>query len=812
MNIPIFHAERANSHVPLRRWSLLALVLVPVLVAGVLLGTAWGRDDRLGKITAAVVNTDEAVKVDGQTVPMGRQLAAEIVAKPSKNVTWKLSDPSDAAAGLASGEYAVVVTIPKNFSAAATSVADAKTAQQATIDVQTSPSSAVQDAQIAREVAEMAAQSTNAMLTGNYLDNIYVGFNTMGKQITTIGDGASQLADGAERLGDGTVKAAQGVGELGKGMNELDANGAKLDEGGSQLASGAQELGTGVAEYTKGTGQVVDGIGQLAGGINQLESGLEQSSGTGQFAQLGQLKQGAQQLSDGASGVSQGVDAYQQQLVAWRDGKAPVPPQVMEAYTEQFGEGCATQVADAMRTQLGEEQIAQYQAELKQAVATQLDELPAEMELTPEQKAEVLKRIQLPAAEQISEVLTDPKRTSQVAEAVCPEVEKLAEPAFTGGFRAGAGTAAAALDHKDPQTGQSLRSGTKSLATGANQLSGGVTQLVDELPKQIEAQLGQLKSGVKELSDGADTLASKSQQLKSGGTQLTDGANKLSTGLDEYTKGVGQYTDGVHQANQGVQELATGMTDLATGSTKLSEGTRTFAEKVSDGAKEVPSYSKQEREKLSGVVATPVSGDAERFATPLSQLTSLLLVLGAWLGALATWLLMRPIASRTLTSSRPSWQLAAATMVPGATVAVGQAVLLGILGSTVLDLGLSNGVVLTAFLMLTTLSFTAINHALAAWFGGLGRAVAVLLGAVAAAVGIVSAVPGVFTAIHGVSPLAPALDGVRRAVIGESLGVGPVGTLVGLWLLAAIACLLAVVRRRRLSPARYRRAAGRTGD
>lgn len=808
MHIPTFHTERVNSHVPLRRGTLLALVLVPALLASVLLGAAWGRDARLSRITAAVVNSDKAVKVNGQTVPMGRQLAAEIVAKQSKNITWVLSDPSDAAEGLASGQYAAVVTIPENFSAAATSVKDADSAQQATIDVQTSPASAVQDAEIARQVADLAAQSTNATLTGGYLGNIYVGFNTMGKQLTTIGKGAGQLADGAEQLNEGTSKAAGGVGQLGKGMAELDANGAKLTDGGAKLASGATELSNGIGAYTTGAGQVVDGIGQLAGGINQLEAGLAAGGDSQQFAQLGQLKTGAQQVAGGAAGLSTGLGKYQDQLVAWRDGTAPIPQQVLDAYTAQFGGQCAAQIADGMRTALSPQKIAQYEAQLRQQLATGLDQLPPELALTAQQKAAILANAKIPENQQLATMLADPKLATQVADTVCPEVSKLAQPAFEGGFQAGTGTAAAALDVKDPKTGQSLTSGAAALADGAGQMSAGVTKLVDELPQQIAAQMGQLRAGVKKLSDGADTLASKSQQLKTGGAQLATGASTLASGVGEYTDGVAKYTEGVHQANLGTQELATGMTQLASGSGKLATGTRTFADKVSDGAKQVPSYSEAQREKLSTVVATPVTGGADGITTPLTQTTTLLLVLGSWLGALATWLLVRPVASRTLTSSRPSWQLAAATMVPGAVVALGQSVLLGWLGSAAMDLTFGRGVRLTAFLALAGLAFTAINHALAAWFGGLGRALSVLLATVTAAVGVVSAVPSLFSSIHGASPLAPALRGVRSIVAGSPMGVGPVGILLSLWLLASVACLLAVTRRRRLTPAGYRKAHG----
>lgn len=771
-----FHVERLNSHRPLRAWSLLALVLVPLLVAGLMLGTTWGRDKRLAKIDAAIVNSDKAVTVNGQLVPLGRQLASEIVAKQSQNITWTLSDPSDAASGLASGKYAAVVTIPENFSAAATSVKDAAKAQQATIDVETSPASPVADAQVARQVADLATQSTNAMLTGSYLGNIYVGFNEMGKNLTTMAGGAKQLASGAAQLSTGAQSASSGAGQLAGGLDKLDANSGQLVTGGQKLAGGAGQLqagadklasgvgsytggvskvvdgigslSDGVTTYTDGTSKVVDGIAQLNGGIQQLNGSLQKASGAMDTSALAPLDQGAQGVSTGTKAVSAGLAQAQQKLSA--NGKGE----------QEAGRECAA-------------------AAVKAGVV-------------------------------------DPTKI----QSLCATVMGL------GGQVASAKTATQLAPLVD---------GAQQTSDGATRLAGGVHTLVTELPKQAAAQTKQLRDGVGKLAAGSQTLATKSAALKSGGAQLASGATTLATksaalksggsqlasgatqlgqgigsyadGVTQYTQGVTQYAQGVHQVRGGADKLATGLTSLSGGTQKLASGTRTFADKVGQGATKVPSYSQQDREKLSTVVSTPVTGAADTISSPVKQATSLLLVLGAWLGAMATWLVVRPIASRTLTSSRPSWQIAGATMVPGLLVAVGQGLLLGILGSWVLHPGVARGIGLTAFMVLVAASFTAVNHALAAWLGGIGRTIAVVLATVTAAVGTISAVPGVFGTIHGASPLAPALTGVRAIVAHSSMGVGPIGILVVLLAAGALLSLLAVVRRRQLSPSAYRRAA-----
>ena len=86
--------------------TIVGLLLVPLTAAGVLLWGLWNPTERLDTVTAAVVNLDEPVKVDGQLVPLGRVLAAELIDGDAEtNFTWQLTDEDDAAAGRRDGRY-----------------------------------------------------------------------------------------------------------------------------------------------------------------------------------------------------------------------------------------------------------------------------------------------------------------------------------------------------------------------------------------------------------------------------------------------------------------------------------------------------------------------------------------------------------------------------------------------------------------------------------------------------------------------------------------------------------------------------------
>ncbi len=252
---------------PARWWTLLGLILVPLLIAGGFLIAGLNTSHRLGEVQAAIVNLDDPVTLNGKYVPMGRQLTANLIdSDRTENLTWVLDSEANARAGLATGSYAAMVVIPPNFSAAATSYAHTdQTASRATIELATSPVAGLADASLGKTVALAAADSLNQTLTSTYLENIYLGFNDMGTQFVTMSDGADQLATGAETIQSktsdlpaGAAKLAQGTQKYVVGVNQLvDQNIAALGQqktlaaSVSQLNTGANGVANGLGEYQK---------------------------------------------------------------------------------------------------------------------------------------------------------------------------------------------------------------------------------------------------------------------------------------------------------------------------------------------------------------------------------------------------------------------------------------------------------------------------------------------------------------------------------------------------------------------------------
>ncbi|RUR01562.1 YhgE/Pip domain-containing protein [Labedella endophytica] len=294
MSTPVSILERAGSRRSIGWVSILGIILVPLVVAGILVWALWNPEDRLPQVTAAIVNNDEPVEIDGQQVPLGRQLSAGLVGNDDTNYTWVITDEDDAEAGLADGNYVAVVTIPENFSEAATSVGgDADEAEQATIDVTTSDRTRLVDDALTSTITSTAASLTGQELTTSYLENVYVGFNTLGDQLGEAADGAQQTADGADSLASGANDLATGAGELATGADTLESGASELATGASGLASGASELNTGVQG--------------LAGGLNDLNTG---ASALPDVDQAAALAAGVDSLADNTTAVAGGVQQY----------------------------------------------------------------------------------------------------------------------------------------------------------------------------------------------------------------------------------------------------------------------------------------------------------------------------------------------------------------------------------------------------------------------------------------------------------------------------------------------------------------------
>ncbi|VEI03546.1 YhgE/Pip N-terminal domain [Acidipropionibacterium jensenii] len=826
-------AERSHSTIALSWHTVVALVLVPLVVAGALIGTTWKMTNRLSQVQAAIVNQDAGVTLGGQFVPLGRQLSGELIKSSTtttdgRPISWVLADSAGAAKGLKDGSYAAVVTIPKSFSKDATSYSANKgdQARQAVITVATSDSSPVTDSAIATMTAQAAQNQINKTLNSQYLDNMYIGLNKSASGMVSLSKGASQLNDGAQQLTGGVKSATSGSQQLSNGLGQLDkggqtltsggsqllvgvrqlasgvalldANGSKLNAGGTQLASGARTLdaagsklnagGTQLASGTRtldangsklnaGGTQLRNGANQLSAGINQIDRQLQQTSGTvpsmsqEQLAQIQQLSTGATAIADGSAGVYAGMQRYQGAMARPTDSQIA---QVVNQICAQNAQACAT---DAARAQLA--------AGVKAGMAAAAQSMGSSSDP--------------------DSLMGGARATSEGARSYASKVSE------------GIDQLTATLKALPGQIGKqitALKDGVHQLATGANQVSSGVSTYTNGVSRYtagvhtLSSGVSTYTNGVSQYTAGVHTLSSGVSTYTKGVSQYTGGVHTmaqqmptLTTGAQQYVAGVGQFAQGVHQTSQGADKLYAGQVKLSQGAVKFAQGSDTFATDVAKGAKQVPTYSASDRQKLSDAVSSPVRASSTPMGTS-AWVVGLILILGLWIGALAIWTVARTVPSRVLTSSRSTLSLLWSSLSTGAGVMAASAAGLALLATLTTGISVPRGLGLFGMLLLVGAMFLAVNHALAGWLHAIGRFISVILVAAASAVGLVSAVPGPVRWVHDISPLKPAMEALTAILAGHSPTFGSLLTIIMWLLIGGLASLLAVNRARHISPAK----------
>ncbi|MFF2371186.1 hypothetical protein [Agromyces sp. NPDC058110] len=436
----------------LSRLGVVGVLVAPLLIGGVLTWALTEPTTSLDRVTAAIVNDDVPVTVNGSTVPLGRQFAAGLLAggttasspsaipspspspspsptpgtntSPSApstatpgptgstdpatpatdaatapvdgsdaNFTWVLTNDDDAAAGLRSGRYAAVVTIPASFSAAATSMGGpAAEARQAVVEIATTPASAYLDPALTEVVTQTAVASLNRQLTSQYLGNVYAGFNEIGEQIGSAADGADQVADGAASLSSGAEQLASGASQLATGLGSLDAGASALDAGLGELDAASQSLPGDSAAIAAGAAGVADATSQASSAVSDATARLaavvaeicrippgrlcSQAQDALTRAQdadalVGQLASGADQVATGSAELADGLSS----LVDGLDQTAAGADQVA-AGAAQADAGAASLSEGARSLATGAGQLDTGAAQLAEGLASATEQIP----------------------------------------------------------------------------------------------------------------------------------------------------------------------------------------------------------------------------------------------------------------------------------------------------------------------------------------------------------------------------------------------------------------------------------------------------
>jgi len=759
--------ERTNSR-PLRLRVLIGLLIVPLLVAGGLFVANWGSITRSHTVKAAIVNLDQPVTVNGQYTPLGRQLTAALVDSAREdNLTWVMESEQGARGGLESGLYAASVTIPDNFSAAATSFSGAvDQAHKAVVQVQTSQVAGMADTTLGKVVAREAVDALNTTLTSAYLDQVYLGFNQMGDQFTQVADGAKQLSVGVDKYAEGVDQAADGANQVADGTTQLA-------DGLHTMAGQTTALPGGLRQLANGLAQMKTETKPLPGQVKTLASGLKDAA-----KGAGDLADGQKQLADGIDQYVSGVNQVLDPVIGVLDAN----PTLIDALNTLNAHASDLETAlDAATTAI---------AQIKQLAGVPADKLA---DLVPSSLAcdKALGSVTLPAGVDKTTLCT---LYYQGLAAGIDQANQQLVKAEADGSLDKAMTQAKAV--ADAAKAAQLPDGASGLVTQLKQMKSGGDQLVDASGQLVDGSK-QLATGIKQAASGTSQLSAGMPKLVNGIAQAADGSKKIADQMPKLVSGISQSASGAHDLASGAGSLADGLNQAVDGSAQLKDGAKQLADGLADGQSQVPHYSDSDRTTLTDVVTGPIdTSNLVGTAGFDAGWASLLLVVALWLGALATFSVVKALAGWLRETAESSPRLIAASVLPGVVIVGAQAIVVTVIGEVAMVLPIPQLAGVMAIMLVGGAAFALINQALVAWLGNAGRIISIAFAVLAVTNVVTSATPSVFGVLRVLSPLSPVVDAIRAVVTGSSGTALSIAGILGWLAIGALAVAGAVLRSR----------------
>lgn len=313
----------------------------------------------------------------------------------------------------------------------------------------------------------------------------------------------------------------------------------------------------------------------------------------------------------------------------------------------------------------------------------------------------------------------------------------------------------------------------QSKGTSLQAIAAGATTLHDKVGGALP-QVQQLADGLPLAAQGAKDLAAGSAQAATGAAQVNAAAGQLASGAAELSDGASQLVSGTSKLHTGATTAASGSAQLAEGAKALDDGAGSFSKKLNEGAAEAPDFAAGQSTRIAETIAAPVQlsehtenevqGFGEGFAP-------FFIALASFVGALITWLILRPLPRRPLASNVSGLRSVLAGFGPAALIGVGQVVIMMLVLVYAVGMQPVHWVGMAGFMLLVTLAFLALQQMFIALLGtAAGRVVSLvlLMLQLSSSGGTypVETTPGFFQALHPFMPASYVVTGLRQLIGG----------------------------------------------
>lgn len=611
---------------------LIAVILAPVLYAGMFL---WAFKDpyaKMDQLPVAVVNQDQGAKMDGQQLTLGKDLVSNL--KKSDAFDFHFVSEQHAMDGLRNRQYYMVIKIPESFSNNATTLLD-KNPEKLQLQYMPNDSYNFLSSQIGETAMRKVKEKMANEISKTYAESVFQTAEKMAGGFKTASTGAAKLNEGAGKLDNGVTVLKQGSGRLlfgaaslqngstkvhngalavnsgaaalNKGMPVLQAgivktgDGAqKLNAGAGRLYAGAVSLNNGTAQantgakalkanleklasgsitFTKGISDAASGAEKLASGTSTLRTGLNQLSTTGSNS----LLSGATKLQKGAGDLASGSSQLTSKM---KEAETAIPAQLLQgtsrlnAGVTQMKTELPSKVAKGVSTELNNSigqinsGLTSAQSQISSAMAAQIDSVTEEQIKQTDELVETLgKQANLPDA-QIAQMKKAAENRIQSGK---QNVQDKLQAEINAGFNQIKQKAQAAVPSEDA-IAASISNQTNpafdQLTAGISELNANIENDKDPSKETVKSSLHKLYAGTVDLNNGIAALNAGEQTYTAGlQNQFIPNLKKANDGAVGLQTGAEKLASGLKQINSGAGTLATGAGKLADGSAALAEGT-----------------------------------------------------------------------------------------------------------------------------------------------------------------------------------------------------------------------------------------------
>lgn len=601
--------------------AIIAVMIVPILYAGMFLWAFWDPYDHLEDVPVAIVNEDEGYEFEGESLAIGNELVDNLKDEPEFN--FQFVDKAEGLTGLENEEYYILIEIPKDFSEKSTTMMD-DIPEKVQLIYKPNESYNFLAAQIGETAMLQIEQAIEEKIIETYAETIFDnitevadGLIEASEATDELHDGATELEDGSKTLQDNLQTLASKTVEFSDGVSTAADGVTDLQEGTSTLSSGIAELYDNSNKLRDASEDLEDGANSLTSGITEADEGLQALN-----ENVPALIDGTTQVQDGltefhetlpeemATKVSDTVMSYKDPLrkkitSTFDDKMTEYSPIISNTLTDKIATGAAETVVDEAN-----QMIDQAPKEVSTTIATELVNGIREAEAT--KKDEVIDEVTTILANAEVEEDTIIEITEKL-EGFSPNYDTLEDTIQTK-LEDDLDTALASVEITEeqqheletiirekatPKVTAGVEEAIEQVAEGVDgaldeyedllvdNLDDVTTTLETEIYDALNSPIGQLQSGLTQLNDGQQAVQAGTKQLYAGTNQLKEGSEQLSTGQHDFVENMTKFSTSMGTANSGANELSLGtrilfdgMNELEDGSTQLNDG----AQQLSDGS------------------------------------------------------------------------------------------------------------------------------------------------------------------------------------------------------------------------------------